>query len=145
MNAFKTARAAAVAALWALPAFAEGTITVTDAYARFMPGAMAGGAFMVIGNSGTEDDRLLGAASEIAAKTELHTHKAATDGTMQMMAVPEGFAIPAGGNHALARGGDHVMLMGLSERPADGTTVHLTLTFEKAGVVELDVPVDSSR
>ncbi len=96
-------------------------------------------------NTGAEDDRLVAAASDIAAKGELHTHKQGTDGTMQMVHVPEGFPIPAGATHALQRGGDHVMFMGLTERPADGTTVHVTLTFEKAGVVELDVPVDSTR
>ena len=144
MNPLKTALAA-TAALWALPALAADTIAVTDAYARLMPGSMSGAAFMVIENTGAEDDRLVAAASDVAAKVELHTHKHGTDGTMQMVHVPEGFPIPAGATHALQRGGDHVMFMGLTERPADGTTVHVTLTFEKAGVVELDVPVDSTR
>ncbi len=144
MNALKTALAAA-AALWALPAFAADTITVSDAYARFMPGAMAGGAFMTIENAGDADDRLVGAAADIAEKVELHTHVHGSDGTMQMAHVPEGFAIPAQGTHALERGGDHVMFMGLKERPAEGSTVHLTLTFEKAGTVEIDVPVDNKR
>jgi len=144
MNILKTALAA-TAALWVLPAFAADTISVTDAYARFMPGAMAGAAFMTIENTADEDDQLIGVASDIAVKAELHTHKAGTDGTMQMMHVPEGFAIPAHGIHALERGGDHVMMMGLKERPAEGATIHLTLTFAKAGVVELDVPVDTKR
>lgn len=144
MNPLKTALAAATA-LWALPALAADTITVTDAYARFMPGAMAGAAFMTIENTGTEDDRLVAVASDVAEKVELHTHKHGTDGTMQMVHVPEGFPIPAGATHALQRGGDHVMFMGPKERPAEGATVHVTLTFEKAGVVELDVPVDNQR
>jgi copper(I)-binding protein len=144
MNPLKTALAA-TAALWALPALAADTIAVTDAYARLMPGSMSGAAFMVIENTGAEDDRLVAAASDVAAKVELHTHKHGTDGTMQMVHVPEGFPIPAGATHALQRGGDHVMLMGLNEHPAEGATVHVTLTFEKAGVVELDVPVDNKR
>lgn len=144
MNALKTALAA-TAALWTLPALAAGTITVSDAYARFMPGAMAGGAFMTIANAADTDDRLVGVASDIAEKVELHTHVHGSDGTMQMKHVPEGFAIPAEGTHALERGGDHVMFMGLKERPADGATIHLTLTFEKAGAVEVDVPVDNRR
>ena len=41
MNVLKTVLAATTA-LWVLPALAADTITVTDAYARFMPGAMAG-------------------------------------------------------------------------------------------------------
>lgn len=149
MNAFKTVLAAAVAAVALpgamLPAFANDGLHVDNAYARFMPGAMAGAAFMTIENQMTEDDRLISAASDIAEKVELHTHKQGTDGTMQMVHVPEGFVIPAQGMHELKRGGDHVMFMGLKKIPADGTTVHLTLTFEKAGVMELDVPVDSKR
>ncbi len=144
MNLLKTVLAATTA-IWALPALAADTITVTDAYARFMPGAMAGAAFMTIENTGDEDDQLVDAASDIAVKVELHTHKAGTDGTMQMIHVPEGFPIPAHGQHMLQRGGDHVMFMGLKDRPAEGATVHLTLTFEKAGTVEVDVPVDSAR
>lgn len=149
MNVLKTALAAAVAAvalpLFTLPALAHDGVMINDAYARFMPGAMAGAAFMLIENHTTEDDRLIGVAATIAEKVELHTHVHGNDGTMQMVHVPEGFPIPAGATHALQRGGDHVMFMGLTERPADGTTVHVTLTFEKAGVVELDVPVDSTR
>ena len=144
MNALKTVLAA-TAALWALPALADGTITVSDAYARFMPGSMAGAAFMTIENTGDSDDRLVDAAAEVAEKVELHTHKHGSDGTMQMVHVPEGFAIPAHGTHVLERGADHVMFMGLKEMPADGATVHLTLTFEKAGAIELDVPVDNAR
>ncbi len=144
MNALKTVLAA-TAALWALPALADGTITVSDAYARFMPGSMAGAAFMTIENTGDSDDRLVDAAAAIAEKVELHTHAHGSDGTMQMVHVPEGFPIPAHGTHVLERGADHVMFMGLKEMPADGATVHLTLTFEKAGAVELDVPVDNAR
>ncbi|MCB2116064.1 MAG: copper chaperone PCu(A)C [Rhodobacteraceae bacterium] len=136
---------AAAAALIALPACAADTITVKDAYARFMPGAMAGAAFMVIENTGDADDQLIDAASDVSMRTELHTHKAGADGMMQMIHVPEGFTIPAHGDHLLQRGGDHVMFMGLKERPAEGAMVHLTLTFEKAGTVEVDVPVDSKR
>lgn len=129
----------------AVPAFAGDTISVSDAYARFMPGAKAGAAFMVIENTGDEDDRLTAAASDIAAKVELHTHKAGSDGAMQMMHVPEGFAIPAGSSHALERGGDHVMFMGITQRPADGESLSVTLSFEKAGDVVIDIPVDSAR
>ncbi|MEZ5778301.1 MAG: copper chaperone PCu(A)C [Paracoccaceae bacterium] len=134
-----------LALLCATPVLAADTITVNDAYARFMPGAMAGAAFMVIENGGVEEDRLIDAASDVAKKVELHTHKAGSDGVMQMLHVPEGFAIPAGGNHTLQRGGDHVMFMGLNERPEAGGVVTVTLTFEKAGEVVVEIPVDNAR
>lgn len=126
------------------PALAE--ITIADAYARSaMPGARTGAAFMLIENSGDEDDRLIGVASDAAAKVELHTHKAEQGGIMKMMHVEEGFAIPASGTHALARGGDHVMFMGLTAPFESGNTVHVTLTFEKAGEIDVDIPVDLDR
>ncbi|PRY25485.1 hypothetical protein CLV78_102665 [Aliiruegeria haliotis] len=136
---------AAVAALsLATPALAE--IKIEDAYARAaMANAKAGAAFMHIVNTGTEDDRLVGASSEIAGKTELHTHKDAGDGVMKMVHVEEGFAIPAGGMHMLKRGGDHVMFMGLKGPMNDGDSVTVTLSFEKAGDVTVEIPVDLKR
>lgn len=142
---------AAAAVAFAVPAQADhaaghaGDITVLDAYARFMPGAKAGAAFMVIQNAGAADDRLIDARSDISMKTELHTHKAGDGGMMQMVHVPEGFVIPAGGEHALARGADHVMFMGLKSMPAQGEMVPVTLVFEKAGEVQIEVPVDMNR
>lgn len=146
MNPIKTffAAAAAVGAM-ALPALAQ-DITIEDAYARSMGGIGASGAvFFDIKNAGTEADRLVSAASDVAKMVELHTHKQDAAGVMQMIAVPEGFEVPAGADHMLARGGDHVMLMGLTRELADGDMVALTLTFEKAGEVTVDVPVDNKR
>ncbi|MEQ5871289.1 copper chaperone PCu(A)C [Sagittula sp. NFXS13] len=140
----KSLLSSAVALTLALPAFAD--ISVADPYARAAgPTAKAGAAFMVIENTGDSDDRLVGAASDIAARVELHTHKDMGEGVMRMMQVEEGFAVPAGGTHALARGGDHVMFMGLKRPMNQGDMVTVTLTFEKAGDIEIDVPVDLER
>ena len=138
---------APVAALTlALPALADETIVVTDSYARVAgPSAKSGAIFMVIENPGVSDDRLVAAKTDVAKRVELHTHKMTADGVMQMIEVPEGFAVPAGGSHALARGGDHIMLMGLTDRLDDGDTVALTLTFEQAGDIAIEVPVDLNR
>ncbi|MCO6381321.1 copper chaperone PCu(A)C [Oceanicola sp. 502str15] len=135
----------ALAALMAgSPAMAE--IRIVDAYARAAsPAAKSGAAFMEIVNGGTEDDRLVGVASEAAARVQLHTHESAGEGVMKMRHVEEGFAVPAGGHHLLARGGDHVMMMGLTGPLEQGATVRLTLTFEKAGEVVVEVPVDNER
>ena len=142
----KTLTSAALAAtLLALPAFAQ-DITVSDAYARASsPVAKSGAAFMVIHNAGSQDDRLISAQSDAAAVVELHTHMDMGEGVMKMMHVEEGFPIPAGGMHALARGGDHVMLMGLTGPMEQGNTVSVTLVFENAGEMVLDVPVDLAR
>ncbi|MQY43348.1 copper chaperone PCu(A)C [Epibacterium sp. SM1969] len=121
-------------------------VAIEDAYARVSsPNAKVGAIFFEIDNHGAQDDRLIDAKSDIAARVELHTHKEGNDGVMQMLHVPEGFAVTAGGHHALKRGGDHVMLMGLHKGLRDGDEVALTLVFEKAGEIEVVVPVDLSR
>ncbi|WP_417249350.1 copper chaperone PCu(A)C [Celeribacter sp.] len=142
---FKTTLLAGLSALaFALPAVAE--ITIEDAYARASgPSAKAGAAFFVIKNSGDADDQLIDAASDIAKRVELHTHKDMGDGVMKMMHVPEGFTIPAGGSHALKRGGDHVMFMGLNRSMNDGDVISVTLTFEDAGDITVEIPVDLQR
>lgn len=128
------------------PLFAGGGVQVSDAYMR-ASGAMAtsGAAFMVIENHGASDDRLIAATAEISERVELHTHRSDANGVMRMIEVEEGFAIPAGGSHALARGGDHVMFLGLKQPLADGDVVTVTLTFEGAGDVVVEIPVDNAR
>jgi copper(I)-binding protein len=141
---FKTTLiAGAVALASVLPAFAE--IIIEDAYARSAsPMAKSGAAFMMIKNSG-EADRLIAASSDAAARTELHTHLEGENGVMRMVHVEEGFELPADGMIAMQRGGKHVMLMGLNAPMEQGATVTVTLTFEKAGDVVVEVPVDLER
>lgn len=135
---------AAIAVLIGLPALAENsTIMIKDAFAR--SGPQSGAAFFTIMNEGDADDRLVAVQSDAAARVELHTHIEGENGVMKMRPVEDGFAIPAGGMHALERGGDHVMFMGLDVPFEQGATVAVTLTFEKAGDIALDIPVDNDR
>ncbi|MEO0938103.1 MAG: copper chaperone PCu(A)C [Pseudomonadota bacterium] len=136
------------ALLAALPAAAsaESQIEIHDPYVRVSrPGAPSGAAFMVIHNHGTSADHLLSAKSDIAARTELHTHIETGDGIMQMVEVQEGFPLPAGGQQRMQRGGAHVMFMGLTEPLVQGQEVTVTLIFEQAGEVEVVIPVDNER
>lgn len=140
---FRTATLAAAFAALAVPAFAA-DITIKDAYAR-SSNKMAGAAFMEIHNAGAEDDRLIAARSDISKRVELHTHIANAEGVMRMVEVEDGFPIPAGGNHVLKRGGDHVMFMGLNQAMTHGEDISVTLVFEKAGDVDVTIPVDLER
>ena len=45
------------------------------------------------------------------------------------------------GEVVLEPGGYHIMLMGLAHALEEGSSFPLTLTFEKAGSLEIDVPV----
>ncbi|MFW8635282.1 copper chaperone PCu(A)C [Cribrihabitans pelagius] len=142
-----SAAALSVPAL-SLPALAEAMkpVMVEDAYVRVASkAAKAGAAFMQIANHGAEDDRLVEVRSDVAARVQLHTHEAGGGGVMKMRHVEDGFAIPAGEGHALKRGGDHVMFMGLKRSLEHGDMVPLTLVFENAGEITLEVPVDLER
>ncbi len=133
----------AALSLSALPAFAE--IVIEHAYARSAsPAARSGAVFMVVHNTGSEADRLIGAATDAARHTSLHTN-IIEEGIAKMVAVPEGFEIAPGEELLLQRGGHHVMLMGLSAPFVQGEELTLTLTFEQAGDMVLVVPIDNER
>jgi hypothetical protein len=136
-------RVAAAALLLGVPlaATAHDGVHVHDAFAIVSPAGTSGAAFMLIDNHGAEDDRLVAARSEVSERVELHTHIEDAAGVMRMVEVEEGFAIPAGGERLLARGGDHVMFLGLRHAPAEGDSITVTLVFEREGEVTVEVPV----
>ncbi|SEK40650.1 copper chaperone PCu(A)C [Roseovarius nanhaiticus] len=136
--------AASAALFAATPAFAA-DIMVEDAYARSAaPTSKTGAAFMQIINHG-EADRLIGAASPAADLVQLHTHVESGDGVMSMVHVEEGFELPADGTLSMQRGGAHVMLMGLTATLEQGDVIPITLSFEKAGDMTVEVTVDLER
>ena len=120
-----------------------GSIVVEHPYARATPaGASTGAAFMIIRNSGTADDMLLGGASP-AAKT-VQVHEMTMDGgIMRMRQVPGGLKVPAGGNVQLRPGSYHIMLIDLGGPLSSGKSFPLTLHFRKAGDVPVQVSVRS--
>lgn len=123
----------------------EAPIEIADGYVFAAgPTAQSGAAYMQITNAGASEDRLIGVASDAAAKVGLHEH-AHEGGVMKMRAVEGGIALPPRQTVALAKGGLHVMLMGLIKPLAAGDAVTLTLSFAQAGAVEVTLPVDLTR
>ncbi len=119
---------------------APASLTVEAVWARVAPGtARSGAVYFRIVNRGRADDRLVGASSPVAARVELHTHRM-QGGVMRMRRV-EAVPVPGGGAAELAPGGNHVMLIGLRGPLEEGETFPLTLAFEKAGAIGLQVPV----
>ena len=119
---------------------------ISDAYARSSgPLAKAGAAFMRIMNHSDESDRLIGVQSDIAKKTELHTHAKDDNGVMKMVRIDEGIKIGPMKDHTLAPGGEHIMFMGLKEPFETGKIIPITLLFEKAGEVVIEIIVDQDR
>jgi periplasmic copper chaperone A len=138
-------------------------VKVTDAWARTSPMvAAAGAAYMVIENTGSEVDALLGASSPAAATVEVHeTYEVeaespmasdgmapespmASDGMgggMMGMRPIARLEIPAGGSVELKPGGYHVMLIDLTADLTVGSTIEITLRFEQAGEVKVTAEV----
>ena len=114
-------------------------IEVVQPFMRAVP--MAGGtaaAFMTIKNNGGAD-KLLSAEATISKSVELHTH--IKDGDIFRMRKVEAIALPDHGAAELKPGGDHIMFIGLDAPVKEGATVPVTLKFEKAGAVVVQVPV----
>jgi hypothetical protein len=118
------------------------TILVNDAYVRASSKmAKSAAAFMDIKNTSSQDDRLLDVKSKVAKRVELHTHIKSDDGVMKMRRVDEGFLIPGNDTLRLERGGNHIMFMGLSQPFVNGESILITLFFESARPLDLEIPI----
>ncbi len=96
-------------------------------------------AYFTVRNAGGTADRLRGVATPVAARAELHDH-IVENGVTKMRRVPQ-VAIPANETVHLSPGGMHVMLTGLKRPLKAGERVPLTLAFQRAGKVTVELPV----
>lgn len=133
-----------VLALLAGPVFAQdakvGDLVIMEPWARATIGQVkTGAAYLTVVNHGAAGDRLLAVSTPVAAKAQLHTH-IMDDGVMKMRPV-EAIEIEAKGSTALKPGGFHVMLMGVQNPLKEGDAFPMTLTFESAGNVDVEVHV----
>jgi copper(I)-binding protein len=141
-------RAAFLAASLALAAgaasahdFSAGSLEIHHPWARATPpGAKVGGGYAVIENTGTEPDRLIGGSAEVADLVEV-LEMSVVDGVMKMRPLEDGLEIPPGGKVELKPGSFHLMLMGLKGPMKEGESVAGSLTFEKAGTVDVTFAV----
>lgn len=116
-----------------------GSVTIMNPTARANLPNRPTAAYMMILNEGTEDDRLIAASSPAFGTIELHS-SSMKDGVMRMEKL-DGIEIPADGTALLAPGGFHLMLFE-GERPFKaGDSYMVTLTFEKAGDIMIEVKV----
>lgn len=118
-----------------------GELEIGHPWARAtLPGAKVGGGYLTLKNEGSSAERLLGGTSPVAGRVEVHNMEI-KDGIMTMRAVSDGLEIPAGASVELAPGGYHLMLMELKQPLAEGERVPLTLNFEQAGSVDVELAV----
>ncbi|KHL19396.1 UNVERIFIED_CONTAM: hypothetical protein LK11_02530 [Mumia flava] len=118
------------------------SVSIQDPWVKAVDsGATA--AFGIVTNDGDADVTITGADSEVAGTTQLHETTMSDDGGMSMQEMEGGLTVGAGEDHALEPGGDHVMLMELTEPLEPGAEVEVTLTFADDSQTTFTAPVRS--
>lgn len=113
-----------------------------DAWARATArGQTSGAIYVTIVNRGGADDRLLGVTTARTGTAMIHATET-LDGVARMRMVGA-LPIPAKATVALAPGGTHVMLDGMTAPLVVGEKIELTLRFEKAGTKLVTVNVNA--
>ncbi|MFG2138824.1 copper chaperone PCu(A)C [Streptomyces sp. NPDC048650] len=93
------------------------------------------GAFFVVKNSGGTADKLTSVTSDLSKNISIHR---TTGNKMEQV---KSLNVPANGELRLGRGGNHLMFMGLKDKPAEGDTVTVELHFATSDPITVDVPV----
>ncbi|MEN5033726.1 copper chaperone PCu(A)C [Pseudomonas sp. TWI929] len=120
--------------------YKAGELLVSQPWSRELPAGLPGGsAYFSVTNLGDDGDRLIAVSSPRAQVSKLHT-QGVSDGLMNMTHVTA-LEIPAHTEVTFQPGANHVMLSGMEEPLKAGEQFALTLEFEKAGKVEVQVRV----
>ena len=131
-SAWAVAAVLAVSSAWA-------QVKVQDPWARpTAQGQTVGGSYFRI-EGGPSNDRLLSAAADIAQAVELHSMR--MDGDVMRMRQVDTVEVAANQLVEFKPGGLHVMLIGLKTPLKVGNSFPMTLRFEKAGEVKVNVRV----
>lgn len=119
---------------------ASSAFTFSDVWSRAMPpNAPTGAVYFTLQNPGDQQDRLLAARTPRAERAELHSH--AQQGELMRMQKVESVSVPAKGTLQFKPGGHHLMLFRMTEPLRAGDRFPLTLQFEKAGELTLEVRI----
>ena len=121
--------------------YKAGAITISDPWSHATPkGASVGAGYLKIANAGTSADRLVGGSSDVASSFQIH-EMTMEKGVAKMRPLKDGLEIKPGQTVELAPGGFHIMLAGLKKPLNKGDHFNATLTFEKAGTVDVEFDV----
>jgi copper(I)-binding protein len=124
------------------PAYTVGSLEIRRPWARTAsPGASEAAGFFGLANKGDVPDRLLAAESPGASRVEIHAIKV-VGGDITMRPLEQGLAVPPNTALTLQPRGYHLMLLGLKAGLAKGSRVPVTLVFEKAGRIAIELGVE---
>lgn len=122
--------------------FTAGPLRIEQPWSRATPkGASVAGGYLKVTNTGSTPDRLIGGSSDAAARFEIH-EMSMDGGVMKMRALKDGLAIPPGATVELKPGSYHAMFVNLTRPFVKGDHIKGSLTFEKAGKVDVDFVVE---
>lgn len=126
-------------------AMATDKMEISTPYAFAAPaGARSAAAFMTLNYPAPKEgeiipDRLMSVETPVAGKAEVHTN--VIESNTMMMREVNSFPLPPTGRLALSPQGTHIMMMELRQPLAAGDVFPMTLVFEKAGRVDVEIPV----
>jgi copper(I)-binding protein len=130
--------------LTALPVLAigcsGGELAVTGIWARSAASGQNGAVYFVIENQTGQDDTLMDVRGDTAEAVEVHLSQM-DDKDVMTMERQESVSIPAKSSVEFKPGGLHVMLIGLKKDLQMGDTFDITLVFQNAGEININVPV----
>ena len=143
----KLAMAAVCAIGLTAPAFAA-TIQVTDAEAEMETDGSTTDLFMTITNTGSTIDRLYAVRSKVAkvvamsaiSEKEEAMEAAGKEGTQTLV-----MEVNPGERLVLHEDGPHIELRDLKKALKDGDSFMVTLFFERAGPVKVEVQVEEQK
>lgn len=124
--------------------FKQGSLTIDHPTVTPTRGTVPVNAgYLTVLNAGANADRLVSASSPDAGRIELHEHRRGPEGMMQMRAVEGGIVVPAKGQVRFAQGGLHLMIFDPKQPLKEGDYFPITLTFERAGRVNVVAMVEA--
>ena len=119
-----------------------GALEIDNPWSRAVPrGATVAAGYMTIKNTGSEPDRLVGGSTPVAGKFEVH-EMSMDKGVMKMRPVPDGLEIKPGETVELKPSSFHIMMTGLKQTIQKGKPFKASLTFEKAGPLDVEFTVE---
>ncbi len=140
----KTCQGAVLAAVLC-SGFAHADVSISEGWLRAVPPVsptMAG--YLTVTNNGASSVKIMGASSEVAGHTMLHSMKTLEDGTRKMGHLHH-IMLEPGESFSLSPGGDHLMLMKLQRVPQPGESVTVCLMPAEGDAICADLPVLRER
>lgn len=117
-----------------------GKVSIKDAWARPAKAGTTSAIYFVVENPSGQADAMLSVKCDAAMMAEMHMTKTDASGKSSMMK-QESVPVPANGQAKFEPGGLHIMLMNLKQDLTAGQKLSFTLTFEKAGEVQVEATV----